>query len=144
MSLNMTGYEIANSYLQAQFSLDIEKFSKLLTKDVELQLTSMGHVCRTMGKDKVTAIFKKKFFDDTSDIDVEHIIVYVGITNLEVISRVVETKQEANESYRAEFNDRTLLYLAKEEDEWKIEKIISQISMKTLGLLLESSASVSC
>ncbi len=79
------------------------------------------------------AIYKEKFFDVTSDFDIQEVTIRSNELQPEIICKVSENKKEANEKYRAEFHDHTILHLVHEEGDWKIGKIISQVSKKKLS-----------
>ena len=130
---NTIGYQVANDYLQSSFTLDREKFQSLLSKDVEMQHITDDHNDRVIGRDKVMALYKKKFFDVTSDFDIQEVNIYSNGLQPKFKCKVSENKKEDNQNYRVEIHDQTTLHLVEEEGKWKIKKIIAEVSKKILS-----------
>lgn len=133
MSFHTIGYQVANNYLQASFTLDQNRFHNLLSENVQMQHTTNGDECKAIGRNKVMAIYKEKFFYSTSDFDIQEVTIRSNNLQPEFICKVSENKNEGNEKYRVEFQDHTILHLIAVEGEWKVEKIITQVSKKILS-----------
>lgn len=133
MTFNTIGYQIANDYLQASFKLDAEAFHNLLAENIEMQHTTNDHEYKEAGRAKVMAIYKEKFFNVTSNFDVQEVTIRSNALQPEFTCKVCETKKEGQIEYRAEFIDHTILHVVREDDKWKIAKIVSQVSKTILS-----------
>lgn len=133
-AINTIGYEVADNYLQALYTLDADRFCKLLSPNVEMVHITNDQEYAAVGREKVTAIYREKFFNVTSDFDIRSGCITSNGLQPNLDCEVVETKKEEGNVYRAKFIDRTTLQILQEEGEWKISKITSKVTKEILPL----------
>lgn len=135
-SFNTIGYKVTNAYLQSCFSLDEKSFYNLLSENVEVVHITNDQERKEhkeIGRDKVMNLYKRQFFDVTRDFDILEVTIRSNELKPEFICKVSENKSDSKEKYKAEYLDKTKLHIIDEKGEWKIEKLISEVTKKILS-----------
>ena len=131
----MAGYQMVLDYLKTSFELDSKGFEALLSENVEMKfIATDNQVIVVEGIEQVMNMFQNKFFQVTTDFNVQNVNIISNELTPVFTVKVFETKKQEIDGEtlftRVLIVHHSRLTLVSEDNKWKISHIAT---IATLG-----------